>query len=271
MAFMDFFSQQPKQANNQQQQQQQQQPQNNQAQNNQQQQQIQQNQPGGGQGNGNGATLPNMNNNQPGGGNFQNTQNQPQANPLDSYSKMFDNVNTDGDNAPAFSIDPKIMDQVVGSQDFTKGINPEVMQKAMTGDVHSLLEIIQQAGRNSYRAAIEHGGLLTDKFVGIREAHNAKGLGGRVRQELTNNALSSTPNYQHPIVRRQLTEIASRLQAQNPDASPEEIANSAKQYLQDLVSAINPTKDSKDSQDPSKTQERGQEYWDKFFDEDGHN
>lgn len=232
--------------------------------NNQQQNHNQQNQPGGG----GGATLPNngsQGNNNQGNGNNQNSQNNQQPNPLDTYSKMFDNPNTEGDKAPAFTIDPKVMDSVVSSQDFTQGIDPEVMQKAMSGDAQSMIQLIQNVGRNSYRAAIEHGGMLTDKFVGASLAHNGKSLGNKVRQELTTNALSSTPNFQHPVVKKQLTEIAQRLQQANPDATPQEIADAAKQYLTDLATALNPQDPKQQSQNKSSQEERGAEFWDDYF------
>lgn len=215
----------------------------------------------------------NANQNQPGGNNptggqgGQNTNQQTPVNPLDSYSKMFDNPSTEGDAPPSFTLDPKTMDNVVKSQDFTKGIDPAVLQKAQAGDAASLFEVIQSVGRNSYRAAIEHGGMLTDKFVGAREAHSGKNVGSKVREELVSNSLSNTPNFSHPVVRKQLTEIATRFQKQHPDATPEEIANMSKKYLGDLMQAISPAK-----KDPAierqEAEVRGEQYWDQYFDQD---
>jgi hypothetical protein len=240
----------------------QQQPANNQQQ--QQQPTNQQNQPGNTPNNG--ATLPqNQNKGQP--GNDQNAGNQPNNNPLDAYSKLFDNPAGNGDTAPAFAIDPKIMDQVTSSQDFTQGIDPAVMQKALQGDGQSFIEIIQHVGRNSYRAAIEHGGMLTDKFVGAREKHGEGRISSKVRSELTTHALSNTPNFQHPVVKRQLVEIAQRFQAQNPDASPQDIAEMSKKYMSDLMSAISPQQQQAQNNSQQNQEERGEEYWADFFNE----
>lgn len=236
MALMDFFKQSAQTAT---QQQQQQQPQN---QNIQQQPNIQQQQPGTGVANASNAGT-----------------NEPQD-PLKIYENLFDNKNTQEDKAPTFSIDPKVMDQVVGSQDFTKGINPELFQKAMQGDQQAFFEMMNNVGRNAYRNAIEHGGMLTDRFVGAREAHSSKGLSGKVREELTTHALGNVPNFKNPVVKAQLTEVAKRLQSQHPDAAPAEIAEMAKDYITKLASALNPT-------DP-KAQEASQNVevdWNKFF------
>lgn len=208
-----------------------------------------------------------QNNGMPGQpGNNQNAQSNQPANPLDTYSKMFDNAPTDGDTAPTFSIDPKVMDQVVSGQDFTQGIDAELMQKATSGDTQALLQVIQHVGRNSYRAAIEHGGVLTDKFVGARESFKDKGFGSRIKQELTSAELAKTPNFQHPVVRQQLTEVAQRLQRQHPDAQPGEIAKMAKDYITQLSQALNP-EDKAAANNGQNSEVRGEDYWNNFFSE----
>jgi hypothetical protein len=206
----------------------------------------------------------NPSNNQ--GNNPQGNQPDPNAgsnqtvNPLDIYNKMFDNTNTQVDAAPEFNLDPGNMDKIVGGMDFMNGIDPDLMQRAMSGDSKAFMEVIQNSNRNVYRSAIEHGGVLNSKFVSAREAHNNKGLSGKVKQELTTNALSKTPNFQHPVVRQQLTEIAQRLHRANPDASPEDIAESAKKYLTDLAGALNP-----DTGKETAAKGNAEPDWDKFF------
>jgi hypothetical protein len=211
-------------------------------------------------------------NNPNAGANDPNATNGQGADPFAKFSKMFDNSATQADAPPAFSIDPKIMSDIAGQQDFMKGLNPELMQRATSGDMTAMMEIIHQTARNAYRTSIEHGGMLTDKFVGAREAHSAKGFGSRVKGELTQASLATTPNFKHPVVRQQLSEIASRLSVQHPDASPQEIADMSKEYITQLSEALNP----KDPKAASNTgnfnfdgvEERGEEYWDKYFSQD---
>lgn len=206
--------------------------------------------------------LPGGNTSQQPNGNGQNAnQNQP-ANPLDSFAKMFDNPTTEADKPPVFQIDKEVMDKVVSSQDFMQGIDPELMQKATGGDVQSLMQLIQHTSRNAYRAAIEHGGVLTDKFVGSYNQYSNKQLPGMMRDHFTEQSLAAnTPNFKHPVVKKQLTETAKRLQRLHPDASPQEIAKMAQDYLTELVTAITP-------EDPNKQQSdnKGEVDWDKFFD-----
>lgn len=240
MALMDFFKPQQQPANNNQQQQNQNPADpSNQQQNNQ-----------------------TQNNLKPANGNNQNANPNEPANPLDVYGKMFDNPQSNDDAPPNFAIDPKVMDQVVGSQDFMKGINPELMQKATSGDINALMELMQHSSRSAYRAAIEHGGVLTDKFVGAREQYGQKKLPDVLKSHLTEQQLAAnTPNYKHPVVKQQLKDIASRLQRTHPDAQPQEIAEMAKDYLQQLMTAISPTDQNTEANNTPKETD-----WDKFFD-----
>lgn len=187
---------------------------------------------------------------------------QKAVDPMDAYSKMWDTPK-DGDKAPTFTLDSKVLGDIASKQDFMAGINPELVKKAQAGDTESLLSLMNHVGQNAYRNALEHTSTLTDKFVTAREGHNEKAFSSKVRKELTGQALADTPNYSHPVVRKQLSQIADQLQAQHPDAAPAEIAKMAKAYLQELSEAIaTPKKANK------KAGAVGATNWDEFIDAD---
>ena len=167
-------------------------------------------------------------------------------NPLDLYAKMFQNAATASDiQAPSFSLDPKIIADVSSKMNFTQGINPELVQKANSGDAAAMIELIQEVGRNSYRAALEHTTKLTDTHLNQRADFDSKKLAKGVKQQLTSDALSSSDNanLNHPVVRAELNRIAQSFAAspEYADASPQQIAAAAKKYMQDVHEAINPT------------------------------
>lgn len=203
------------------------------------------------------------------GQNGQNTQSNEPANPLDVYSKLFDNDNSNPDTPPTFSIDPKQMDQITSSMDFMRGVDQELMQKATQGDSAALLQLMNQVGRNAYRASIEHGGVLTDKFVGAYSQHAMKGVGGTVRQELTQSALSKVPNAKHPVVKKQLSQLASMFAKQHPDATAEEIAQMSQDYILTLGKALNPQAQDQGQGNQQQSAERNEEYWNDFFEQQG--
>jgi hypothetical protein len=163
-------------------------------------------------------------------------------NPLDVYKKMFENAAQGSEmEAPKFNLDPKVVGDVSRRMDFTRGINQETLQKATSGDVTALMDIIKTVGQNAYRASIEHNTALTDTFINQRSEYESKKIDSGVRKQLTSSALANTPNYQHPVVKAELNRIASQFAAANPDSSPQEVAEAAKKYIDDLQAALNPS------------------------------
>lgn len=163
------------------------------------------------------------------------------VNPLDAYAKMFDNASKSSDiQAPSFKLDPKVLGEVSSSMDFTKSIDPALMEKALAGDTKALLATIQAVGRNAYSASLEHATSLTEKHLSQRAEYETSRVNSGVRQQLTSNELSSAPNYAHPVVKAELNRVATQFSAANPDASPQEVAKAAQKYIADLSAALNP-------------------------------
>jgi len=163
------------------------------------------------------------------------------VNPLDAYSKMFeDATKSSAIQAPSFKLDPKILGEVSATMDFTKGVQPDQMEKALAGDTKALLSVIQSVGRNAYSASLEHATSLTETHLGQRADYESKKLNTGVREQLTSNALSNAPNYDHPVVKAELNRVANQFAAANPDSSPQQIATAAQKYIADLSAALAP-------------------------------
>jgi hypothetical protein len=164
-------------------------------------------------------------------------------NPLDVYTKLYDNANkTTPEAPPSFNLDPKVVADVAGKMDFTKGVDPALVQKATSGDAAAMMQLIQEVGRNSYRASLEHTTKLTETHLGQRSEYDNKRVESGIKSQLTADALSSAPNYNHPVIKSELNRIANQF-ASSPeyaDATPAQIANAAKQYLNDIHAAMNP-------------------------------
>lgn len=190
---------------------------------------------------------------------------QKTVDPFDKFKGMFDNKAAT-DTAPGFTLDDKMLGDVAGAQDFMKGINPELVQKATSGDTGALMQMMNEVARNAYRSSLSHGSRLTESFVGAREGFSEKSFGKKVRGELTVNSLTGTPNFKNPVVREQLIRIANDLQQQHPDAAPEEIGNMAKDYITQLSNAINPAS----SEASQGNKPRGQTDFNDWFSEETH-
>ena len=166
---------------------------------------------------------------------------QTPANPLDVYRKLIENAANPTDNkTPAFTLDGKMLNEVSRTMDFTKGINPDLMQKAMGGDAQSMIALIQEVGRNTYEASLGHTTALTNTYLETRTPHEQARIDAAVKGGLTTQALHSIANYDHPVAKAELNRVATRMQAEHPDQSPAQIAQAAHEYLTNLSAALNP-------------------------------
>jgi len=163
-------------------------------------------------------------------------------NPLDAFTSMFQNTdNGEQNTVPKFDLPKDKLEATAKSMDFLQGLDQELLQKAMTGDAASFLEVIQHASRSSYQSALDHGSKLSDQFINQRLSFDEKGFASKVNSQLTQQELSTTANFNHPVVKQQLTEVAQRLAKANPDAAPADIARMAKEYVVEMANAINGT------------------------------
>lgn len=188
------------------------------------------------------------------------------ADPTALYAKMWENGTSPSNEPPALKYDPKVLDQVSGSMDFMKGIDPALMQKATSGDISALMQVIQQSNQQAYRASLEHNGAVVDNFIGRREQHLSKGLPELVRGELTRGALfdGGEGGSQLPaFAKQQLADTAKRIAAAHPDASPQQVAAAARKYFTDMNDAVNQPAASKKQNDGAP----GTFDWDSWADE----
>ena len=164
---------------------------------------------------------------------------QEPINPLDAYAKIFENANKE-EGPPAFNVDNKVLDEVSGKMNFISQANPELLQKAQSGDTSAIIELIQEVGRNAYKSALHHTTALTDAHLNRRGEFEKATLSKNVKDTLTNEALSSIPNSNHPVVRAELRRIAENLARQNPDAPASEIAKDTQKYFATVYNALSP-------------------------------
>ena len=185
---------------------------------------------------------------------------QEPINPLDAYAKIFENANKEDEGPPAFNVDNKVLDEVSGKMNFISQANPELLQKAQSGDTSAIIELIQEVGRNAYKSALHHTTALTDAHLTRRGEFEKATLSKNVKDTLTNEALSSIPNSNHPVVRAELRRIAENLARQHPDAPASEIARDTQKYFAAVYNAVSP------QSPPTPVQKAGEiDDWEKFL------
>lgn len=188
----------------------------------------------------------------------------PIPDPSALYAKMWENK-TDQSEAPRLRLEGNVLDEVSGKMDFMRDAPQELVQKATSGDVQSLMQLMGWVSQRTYRASIEHSSALTDSFVSQRDAYNAKGTGSAVRSELLmqNLAVGKDGKPLPDYAKKQIADIAKRMQASYPDATPQEIAQSVREYVQGIAGMVSgDPQESNQKQQPSADQ--GAFDWDKW-------
>ena len=109
-------------------------------------------------------------------------QQQAETNPLDAYKRFAGYWGHYGRIRSIFSIDDEALSGVAGKLNFIKDINPELVQKATSGDAGALVALINATAQQSYRAALKHVTTLTDTHLAQRESFNQKAIKSGVRK-----------------------------------------------------------------------------------------
>jgi hypothetical protein len=165
-------------------------------------------------------------------------QQQAETNPLDAYKNLQDNGDDADESAPSFSIDDEALSGVAGKLNFIKDINPELVQKATSGDAGALVALINATAQQSYRAALKHVTTLTDTHLAQRETFNQKAIKSGVRENLIQQEISTIPNASHPVVQQEIARIARDFAKRSPEATPAQIKEQAIRYFNEVHNAM---------------------------------
>jgi len=165
-------------------------------------------------------------------------------NPLDLYKDLFHNTEDPAaPKAPEFKLSSEIVTKAAGSLNFTDGLPKELADKVAAGNLSPAdhMDIMQHVGRQAYAKAMEHMSTLTDRFVGLRTAHEQQGLPKQLRNLLATTKAASLPSAQsNPVVKAHMELISSQLAHKYPDQTPDWIAEKAQSFFTDMAKAINP-------------------------------
>lgn len=181
------------------------------------------------------------------------------VNPLDAFSSMWDTTKHGDSAPPPLSLPADKLAEISNQMNFTSSLPQEIQEGISAGNADAFMAALNHVGKQAYQAALSHGTAVTGKYLDIRSEHDRQQLAPLVKRELTTQELSSTPNFNHPVVKNQLTSIARQIEAANPDADPQWVATQARNYLTELVKQISPQAPADDPTKPKGTD------WDSVF------
>jgi len=179
----------------------------------------------------------------------QNNQNQGDLNnpenrqtPFDAYKNLWDNADTSAENPPDFKLDDKLVNSTADSIDFMKDLPQDVqegLQAAFGDNLGVVLKTLNHLGRRSYATSLNHGSLLTDKYLKVKGTFDQKGFGRNVKEHMALTGIASHEAAQkHPILRETLQMIGSKLARLHPDATPDWIRDKAFEFFKEANGAL---------------------------------
>lgn len=193
-----------------------------------------------------------------------NQNNNVDTDPLDIFKGLFDNTKQNQpETPPSFTLAPDKLKEISGSLDFRQNINPELMQRAQSGDFNAQMEIMNGMMQQLYQTQMTHTSALSGEYINQRFGFEDKRLDSKVNGVMTSNAVKGL-DVKHPLIRQQLDDIAKRIRQQNPEATPDEVAKGAMTYLQELSKAFGGSSNGAGDKNSNGSQAEEAIDWDKF-------
>jgi hypothetical protein len=172
----------------------------------------------------------------PNGGSVPNVQQDP-ISPLDQFKDIWKTTGTDGKtpvdpfSQPLLQADPKKFAEAASKMNFAQGIDPALLQKATSGDVEALMQVINTASQQAFLAA---GTLSTQMVEGATQTNNKRlnsSMEEKFKEFMLKQQRSDNPVLQHPSAAPMLDLAKQQLMRQHPDKSAEQIQQLAENYL----------------------------------------
>lgn len=161
-----------------------------------------------------------------------------QVNPLDSFmqlmtpskevndaNKLRQDANSKGLFGDQFNADN--IGKAVGGIDFTQGVNPELVTKALGGDAAAFSEYMNSVIRNAVSASVQMSHGMVEKGVSTGVERFGGDLDSRFRDFTLRNQNVENPALQHPMGKAMLQSLSKQIAAANPRMSPDEVHKQA--------------------------------------------
>lgn len=191
---------------------------------------------------------------------------------LDIFQSLLNNAaNAKPEVAPEFKLDADVLNKAASQLNFTQGIAPELMQKAMAGDAEAFLQVINQSNQNTFKTAVSTIGQLSGEHTKQALGHQQSQLKKDFTMQMATSGIDLNT---HPVVKEQVVTNAKLLAAQYPDADPKLIREQAialtletsKEFMRAMgMQVIDPKNPDSVAQVKEQQQTAGETDWDKIF------
>lgn len=121
---------------------------------------------------------------------------------------------------------------------FTAGIDPALVSKALGGDAQALMDVINHSTQNAFTAASQ---LSTNLVEGAAKTNNSRLtplMQSKFKEFMLEQSRTDNAVMQHPSVAPMLDLAKRQLLAKHPEKTASEIHSLAEQYVQDFATAM---------------------------------
>lgn len=168
------------------------------------------------------------------------------SSPLDGFTDLF---KIDDKNKPApdpfadplFKVDPAKLAEHVNKLDFARSVNPEVMQKALSGGPEApaaMAEVMNTVTRASFMAATQMLTAVTENAFKTNNKRYDSVLSGKFRDFQIRSTPTENAALKHPAAAPVLAAMREQIARTNPDKQPHEVAKMAEEYFIGMSKAI---------------------------------
>lgn len=162
--------------------------------------------------------------------------------PLAEFSKLFvDDPKATPETFQLLNADPAKISEVAGKINFTSSLNPELVKKALGGDINAFLQVINGVGQQSFATAMQASSALVDRQSSSALDHMKKTLPDQFKQlTLKSDLQAENPQFSNPAIQPILEMIQQRLARQYPEASVADLKVQAKKFFAGAVEIFAP-------------------------------
>lgn len=166
-----------------------------------------------------------------------------ESSPLDGYKDIWQTPAAKGAQetlVPTITADPTAMMKAAQGYDFTKGMDPEMLQKATSGDATAFATVVNSAVQAGFAAAATAAANITKGALQEQarkfESEYAPNM---LRNASITNKVSETVSLANdPAAAPIVSALRTQLSAKFPQASADEIATHVNSYLTEFAGSI---------------------------------
>lgn len=175
--------------------------------------------------------------------------NPPTQSPMDNWNNLFQNPKDkqpaptpqDTLSAPLFNITPDQVAQAVAKRDFVGQVDPQLMQRALSGDTTAFSQVLNSQAQNMFSNVLSVVQNMVERGVQTYNSRLSDVLPQKFSSLAANASIAqAAPALNHQALSPVVSQVQSMIQSQNPQDPPHIVAQKVQKYFTDLAATVAP-------------------------------